>query len=399
MVPPNTLSKREFIALMASLMAFVAMSIDAMLPAMPDIAAELTPDAPNRAQLIITSFVFGLGIGTLFVGPASDAFGRKPVILAGAVLFSLAAIVAWTTQSLETMMAARAVQGIGASAARVVALAIIRDLYAGRHMAQMVSLVIVVFSLIPAIAPTMGAAVIALAGWRAIFGSFILLAATSATWMLLRLRETLPPERRRPINLPNLVAAAKEVLSLRTVRIAILVQALCLGMLFTVLSTTQQVFDRSYGLAHQFHWWFGLIAVIAAGGGYLNSRIVLRMGMRRVIVTGLVMELLVCSAFLAVTLSGLATPQINFASYLVWTISVFSMAGLTLGNLNAMTLEPLGHVAGLAASVISASGTVGAVMVAVPIGQTFDGTPTPVAIGILVLTMVALALMRLLQDG
>lgn len=162
MTPPTQrLGQTEFVALVAMLAATVAFSIDAMLPALPDIAAELTPDAPNAAQLIITSFVLGMGLGTFFTGPLSDRFGRKPVIVWGAVTYCAASAAAYLAPSLETMLAARVCMGLGAAAARVVALALVRDLYAGRDMARIMSFVMIVFALVPALAPSMGAAIIA----------------------------------------------------------------------------------------------------------------------------------------------------------------------------------------------------------------------------------------------
>lgn len=156
----------EFIALIAMMFATVAFSIDSVLPALPEIAAELTPQDPNRAQLILTSFVFGMGLGTLVMGPLSDAFGRKPVIVGGAVLYCLAALVGYLAPTLETVLAARVVMGLGVAAPRVVSLAMVRDLYAGRDMARIVSFAMMVFMVVPAAAPLLGAAIIAAAGDR-----------------------------------------------------------------------------------------------------------------------------------------------------------------------------------------------------------------------------------------
>lgn len=188
----------EFVALMAMLVATVAFSIDAMLPALPRIGEELTPGETNRAQLVVTSFVLGLGVGTFFTGPLSDTYGRKPMILVGAAVYIFGALVAVVSPSLELLLAARVLQGLGAAAARIVAIAIIRDLYAGREMARLVSFVMMIFTLAPAVAPLAGAGIIALTGWRGIFGSFVLFSLATSIWMSLRLAEPLPPARRRP---------------------------------------------------------------------------------------------------------------------------------------------------------------------------------------------------------
>ena len=174
-----TLSKPEFIALTAMLFSTIALSIDAMLPALPEIAAELTPASPNLAQLIVTSFVLGMGVGTLFTGPLADAVGRRRVIMGGAVLYIVGALLAWRAGSLELLLAARFVQGLGAAGPRIAAMAIIRDLFEGREMAQLVSLMMMVFALVPALAPAMGAGIIAVAGWRAIFLAFCVFSVIS----------------------------------------------------------------------------------------------------------------------------------------------------------------------------------------------------------------------------
>ena len=196
-------SKLEFTAMMGVLFATIAFSVDAMLPALPQIAAELSPDDINRAQLILTSFIFGMGIGIFIAGPISDALGRKPVIYLGAGFYALGAILAHYAPSLELVLAARVLQGIGAAGPRVVTLAMVRDLYQGRAMAQIVSYAMLVFTIFPAIAPLIGAAIIAGFGWRAIFVAFLVFILLSVSWLGLRQPETLPPERRQ---MPNLAA-------------------------------------------------------------------------------------------------------------------------------------------------------------------------------------------------
>lgn len=395
---PRTLSRTEFIALMAMLFATIAFSIDAMLPALPEIARELTPEAPNRAQLILTSFVLGMGVGTLFTGALSDAFGRRPVIVVGALLYMLAAALAWWGETLELVLAARVLQGLGAAGPRVVALAIIRDLYDGRRMAQLMSFVMLVFTLFPAVAPMLGAGIIALTGWRGIFAAFVGFSLVSVVWLVGRQEETLPPEKRRPLRLRLLREAITEVLTNRHVVLTIAALSLIFGMLFTVLSTTQPVFDETFGRADSFPYWFALIAAIAATGNLLNARIVMVFGMRRVAAGALIAQTVLSGGMVAY---GITEPWGGAAAFPVlvaWTASVFFIVGLTIGNLNALAMVPMGHIAGMASSIIGSIATVAAVLIAAPVGLAFDGTPLPGAVGVTVCSLLAYLIVRALGE-
>ncbi|WP_269801314.1 multidrug effflux MFS transporter [Roseovarius salinarum] len=374
--------KVEFVALMAMLVATVAFSIDAMLPALPRIGAELAPGAANRAQLVVGTFILGLGTGIFFVGPLSDSFGRKRVILAGAGVYSAGAALAWAAPTLELLLAARVLQGLGAAAARIVSLAIIRDLYAGREMARLVSFVMMVFTLVPAVAPLVGTGIIALGGWRAIFACFVLFSLATSLWLGFRLAEPLPAEHRRPFRRAALWAAVREVLSHPGVRIAIAVQTLCLATLFSSISSVQQIFGDTFGRAESFPYWFFMMALVAGSGSFLNASVVVRLGMRRLINTALTAQTVLSAIMVAVFAAG--PPEgAGFALYLVWQTTIFFQAALTLGNLNALAMEPLGHIAGMAASVINAMATVGSILLAVPVGLAFDGTPVPLMAGVL----------------
>lgn len=380
--------------MIAMLFATIAFSIDAMLPALPEIAGELSPEAPNRAQLILTAFVLGMGIGTFFAGPLSDTFGRKNVILAGAALYCLAAVWAFFAQGLEAVLIARLVQGIGASGPRIVSLALVRDLYKGREMARVVSIAMMVFAMVPAIAPLLGAVIIAGFGWRSIFLAFVAFSILSVGWFWLRQPETLPPGARRPLQARPLWLSLREVLSHRVVLMAVMVQTLCFATLFGTLSSTQPIFDETFDRAAEFPFWFALIAVVSAGASFVNAALVVRLGMRRMVGVTLASQIILSALFTALWLSGSLPPGAAFAVYILWTISVFFMAGLTLGNLNAIALEPMGHIAGMAASATGAIATVASVAIAAPIGLMFDGTPVPLALSVCGLCILSAALMR-----
>ena len=380
--PTKSLSQTEFIALMAMTAATVAFSIDAMLPALPDIGVELSPGDLNKAQLILTSFVLGMGLGTFFTGPLSDAFGRRPVMVGGAIVYVIGCIVAWTAQSLEIMLAARVLQGVGAAGPRVVAMAMIRDLYSGSNMARILSFTMVIFSLVPALAPTMGHYIILAFGWRAIFITFVIFSVLVTAWLLMRQPETLEMQDRRPLSGVALWAALVEMFSHPTARLSIFIQTLTFGMLFVVLSTTQQVFDITFDQGAHFHLWFGGIAILAASGSILNARIVGTFGMRAIIKATFAIQIVITLIMIAVTLTN-APYWLAFGMYVVWVTGNFFQAGLCIGNLNALGMEEMGHIAGLAASVLASVATVGAVIIAVPIALMFDGTPLPMAIGAL----------------
>jgi MFS transporter, DHA1 family, multidrug resistance protein len=387
--PRQRLGQTEFIALMAMVVATVAFSIDAMLPALPQIGAALSPDNLNNAQLIITSFVLGMGIGTLFTGPLSDAYGRKPVMIAGAVVYVVGCGLAWAAQSLELMLAARVLMGLGASGPRVVAMALVRDIYQGRDMARIMSFVMAVFALVPALAPTLGHFIILGFGWRAIFAAFMLFSVITLLWLLIRQPETLMPENRRALSIRALYTATAQMFAHRTARLSIAVQTLVFGILFIVLSSTQQVFDVTFGQGAYFHYWFGGIAILAASASLLNARLVMRLGMRAIIKAMLTIQIGITLAMIAIT--AIDGPYwLAFGTYVIWVTGNFFQAGLTIGNLNALAMEDMGHIAGLAASIIAAISTIGAVLIAAPIALMFDGTPLPMAVGALVAASIAL---------
>ncbi|WEJ79726.1 Bcr/CflA family efflux MFS transporter [Paracoccus versutus] len=389
----------EFIAMLALIFAVIAFSIDSMLPALPEIAAALTPQNVNRAQLVLTSFVGGLGLGLLVGGPLSDALGRKPVITAGFALYALAAVAAIFADSLDLLLAARFVQGIGAAAPRIVALAMVRDLYQGREMARITSFVMMIFILVPAVAPSIGAVVIHFVGWRGVFGSFVVLALIGSLWLNLRRPETLPEAARRPLNLRSLAASAREVMGNGQVQLVTVVMTLGFGQMFALLSSAQQLFVDTYGKGESFPLWFAAMALLSGSGTVLNARYVVRLGMRRIVGWAYAMQVVVSGAMTVLVFCDLLPEALRFPAFFFWAVSVFFMAGVTFGNLNAMALQRMGHVAGMAASVVGALSTLGAVLIAAPVGLLYDGTARPIVLATLVCSAVALMLMRGVREG
>ncbi|MCC6007476.1 MAG: multidrug effflux MFS transporter [Rhodobacteraceae bacterium] len=391
--PQQALRFPEFIALVALLFSTVAFSIDAMLPALPDIAAELSPGLPNAAQLIVTSFLLGLGMGTLVAGPLSDALGRRPVILGGIALYLAGSVAAIIAGSLELLLLARFVQGLGGAGPRTVTIALMRDLYAGRMMARIMSIVMTVFLMVPALAPWMGQIIINLAGWRWVFGSFLVFGALSFLWFGLRQPETHPAERRRALTSASFLAAGHEVLSHPVVLRYTLVLTLGFAQMFAFLASSQQIFDISFARREEFPFWFAMMALVTIFATFLNAALVVRVGMRplaRIAYGG--------QSLLSLTVAclfgfGLVQGETAFVVFFIWGSSIFFMSGLTFGNLNALAMEPMGHLAGMAAAFIGAASTMAAVVIAIPIGLAFDGTPLPVMIGAAVCSSLALSLM------
>jgi len=391
--PIRRLGTGEFIAMIGTMFATIAFSIDAMLPALPDIAAELTPDRATLAQLILTSFVLGMGVGTLFAGPLSDRFGRKTVIMAGAALYIVGAAAAYMAPTLEWMLAARLLQGLGAAGPRVVALALVRDLYNGREMARIVSFAMLIFTIFPAIAPLIGVAIIAGFGWRTIFLAFILFSVVSVGWLVIRQPETLPPPLRRSLSPGPLWADTKEALRHPQMRLSIMVQTLIFGALFGVISSVQQVFDLTYGMADSFPFWFAAIAICSAPAAPLNGFLVTRLGMRPLIRRALVVQVAM-SALALVALGSGAFGSAEVWAYFLWTVTVFAMLGFTIGNLNALALEPMGHIAGLAASLMGSLATIGGAALGAVVGQLYNGTALPLVIAVGSLSALAALIMR-----
>lgn len=393
--PDFPMSRTEFVALIAMMFATIAFSIDAMLPALPEIAKELSPELAHRAPLILTAFVFGMGAGTFVSGPLSDAFGRRPVIFAGAALYLVSTLAAWASSSLEMMLVARVFQGLGASGPRVVAVALVRDLFSGREMAKIVSFIMLVFTLVPAFAPAIGAVIIDAAGWRAIYVSFLLFSSISVIWMSLRLPETLAPENRRPLRLRLMWLAAGEILTHPTVRLSILVQSLAMAMLFCTLMLIQPIYELVFDRADSFPYWFGGVALVAGSGSILNALLVERFGMRSLVTLTLGAQIILSGVMYFSGIADWEAPY-GFAAFLFWQTFIFSQAGLTLGNLNAMAMEPMGHIAGMAASVIGSISTVMAALIASPVALMFTGHVSLLFGAILCMAVVAFLLMLML---
>lgn len=387
----------EFVIIISLMFSLIAFGTDSMLPSLPAIAAELQLTDVNQAQLVLTAFVLGTGLGQLFFGPLSDATGRKPAIAAGIFLFIIGCLICYFVDSIEWMLAGRFIAGLGVAGPRTVTIALVRDLYKGREMAQVMSFSMGVFVLVPAVAPLIGQWIMGAFGWRSIFLSFILFALFAMFWMGVRQVETLPPLRRRRLRGQEFLRALAEVLSNRTAMVFMAIQGLLLGGLFGYLSSAQQIYVDSFGVGDKFPVYFALVTLISGLAAFINGTLVMRVGMRRM--CKIALGLAVVSAITSLSFQSLAPEQWLFVGFIVWSTLAFLFMSLILGNVNALAMEPMGHIAGLASAVIGASATILAVVLAIPIGLAFAGTPIPLMISHLVLYAIAFALIHFLAPA
>ncbi len=385
----------ELVILLAALMSLMAFSIDSIMPALPDIAAEFVPDEVSRAQLVISAFVLGTGFGQLFIGPFSDSYGRRAALSLGVGLFVLGAIAGIVANSLEALLAARFLQGLGAAAGRVVSQSVTRDLFSGRAQARVGSLIFTFFVIVPAIAPLIGQQIIALAGWHGLFGAYVALGLTVLTWFLLRQPETLADEHRRVFRPGRIWEAVAEVLRSAVAMRYLVVMTLGFGQLMAYISSAQEVYVEALGAGDRFALYFAGVALVSGTSGVINARLVMRLGMRPLASAAFGSQLLIAGAVWALWAAGAfdgLSQHTQLWIFIAWSVTLFFMNGLTFGNVTALAMEPLGHIAGTASAVIGAFSSILAVAIAVPVGLAFDGSPKPLMLGVAICSAVAFAL-------
>ena len=386
---------KEFVIIMAALMAMNALAIDSMLPALPQIGHSLGIEVFNQRQWIITAYLLGFGGAQIIYGTLSDRFGRKPVLLAGICIYALASLLASQAGSFEFMIAARVAQGIGAASTRVLAVSIIRDCYSGRVMARIMSLAFIVFLAAPIIAPSIGQGILLLAPWPWIFSVLAAFGILMLCWTGFRLPETLHAEDRMPIQFGRVTNAFRLALTTRISVLYMLAMTLIMGALFGFINSVQQVFADVFALPQWFTTVFALVAIFMGLAALLNSRIVVRMGTRRVSHAALVGFIVFSVVHCAVAVAGLES---------IWTFAVLQALtmfcfGLVTSNFNAIAMEPLGHIAGTASSVQGFVTTVGGALIGLFVGQHFDGTVVPLTLGYAICGMLAIVLIAIAEHG
>lgn len=386
---------REFIALMAVLMSVVAISIDAMLPALGVIGADLHVTNPNTTQYIISCIFAGMAIGQLICGPLSDAVGRKRIIYSTMGLYLVGAVICFLATSIEMMLIGRFIQGLGVSGPYVSTLAIVRDKFSGRAMGKVMSLVMMIFIMTPAIAPSLGVGIITYFTWHYIFVLYMAYSLLVLTWVSLRLEETLQPADRIPFSLPNIWRGTKEVLSHRQAVSYMVAAALIFGGLIGYLNSSQQIFQVHYAVGKAFALYFGGLALMFGVASLANARIVERLGMRLIANRAILTMVVASVAFLVLNLAV----TIPIWMFVIYMAVVFSCIGLLFGNLNALAMEPMGHMAGIASAIIGCVSSVISIFFGTLIGQLYNDTLVPMTGGLLLAGVGALLCMHIARDA
>ena len=385
----------EFIALIAMLMSLAALSIDAILPALTMIGQDLGIQHENDAQLVISSLFLGLACGQVFFGPLSDAAGRKPLMYIGLTLFMLGSLVAMLAQDFNHILLGRFLQGLGVSAPRVVTIALGRDCYSGREMARVMSFMMSVFIMVPVLAPALGQGILLVADWRSIFALFMLMALIILLWFKLRMPETLPMEKRRAFNLRQFWQGAYSVLSNRSAMIYMGTSGLVFGAFLGYLNSAQQILQIQYGLGERFPLYFAVLALGIGGASFLNGRLVMRYGMHLLSRWAILAFTLI--AGLLLIMAGWTDGHPPLAMLMAGLVLLFLTIGMLFGNLNALAMEPLGHMAGIGASIIGSLSTLISIPLGTFIGQSYDNTVLPLFGGFFILGLLATALMRIAE--
>jgi len=389
---PHQRLEGEFVALMAMMISMAALSIDGMLPALPEIGKALGVIRENDNQLIVSTLFLGMATGQLVYGPVSDKTGRKPAIYYGLCFYMVGCLLSIFAGNFQVMLVGRFLQGLGVASPRIVTMALVRDQFSGRVMARVMSFIMTVFILVPVIAPLVGQLILIFADWRGIFCVYLVHALIVAVWFTLRQPETLPRSLRRPISPGRIFRALREIIGNRKAFGFTIVIGLIAGAFIGYLNSAQQIFQELYGLGRLFPIYFSTLAVAIGGASFVNGRLVVRLGMRRLTWMALICFCTNSLVFGAVAWAYKGQPPLILLMPF-FLVSFFSI-GILFGNLNALAMETLGHIAGIGASVVGSLSTFMAMLLGTMIGQNYNCTILPLVVGFFILSAVAMVVVR-----
>ncbi len=391
------MGRAEFIAMMAFLMALNALAIDIMLPGLQEIGAALNVENENHRQYIVSAYLIGFGVAQLFYGPIADRFGRRLPMIVGLVIYVLSSLAVIFVPSFGMMLLLRFVQGIGSAATRVITVSIVRDVFGGRKMGEVMSLIMMVFMVIPVVAPGTGQVIMLFGPWQWIFVFMAAIAVIVGTWMYVRLPETLAPADVRPFTPRVILDGFRIVLTNRVALCYTIASTFIFGALFGFINSAQQVYVGIYGLGVWFPVAFAAVALFMAFASFINAKLVGRFGMRKLSHASLLGFIAINAIWLVVQILG---PQpMPFGLFLGFFALAMFQFGWIGSNFNSLAMEPLGHVAGTASSVLGFMGTIGGSIIGAAIGQAFDGTALPMVAGFFVVGFIGLVFVLIGEKG
>jgi DHA1 family bicyclomycin/chloramphenicol resistance-like MFS transporter len=387
-------SETEFIIVMASLMSLVALSIDALLPALKDIGLSVGITDPKDNQLLITMIFLGLGFGQLISGPLSDSFGRKPIIYVGFIVFALASLVCVFSTSIEIMVIGRILQGVGLSAPRTISIAMVRDRFSGNHMAKVMSFVVVIFLLVPVVAPAIGKVMLNIYGWKFIFYSQLIFGFFVMIWVWKRQPETLKKADRKKITSSLFIDGIKEFAKHKYAVVFTIFSGFVTGSFMVYLSASQQIFQVQYDLVEEFPYIFAGLAIGIGLATFLNGTFVMRLGMLKLLSIFTIMFTIIPIVYIFLYYGE---PNPSSTILIGFFVLEFFALGFLFGNTRALAMEPIGHIAGVGAAINGFVSTVMAVPIATYIGSFLDKTALPLFIGFFVCGIISLLLIGYLK--
>ena len=381
----------EFIVLMALLISLSAMSTDAMLPALAQIGIDFGLKNENEPQLIISAMFGGLAVGQIFYGPLSDFIGRRPGVIFSLAIFLLGSLICTTATSFDMLLFGRFLQGLGAAGSKIIVIALVRDTCKGRVMARIMSFVATVFIIVPVLAPSIGGAILKISNWQSIFILLIGMGMLALIWFAFRQNETLPLQQRQKFSKEAVRSDIIEVLQNKRVMGYTTVMGLIFGVFLSYLNTAQQIFEINYQTGELFPFYFAINALALGVASIINAKLVMKFGMRFLSICAMSAFCIISLIFLPLTFGFSGVPPLW--TFMIFCICSFFCTSILFGNLNAMAMEPVGHIAGMAAALIGCISTLIALPIGTFIGQLYNNTLTPIIIGFLIVGIVALTLL------